>query len=170
MPRRVSAVTTRTRSQHPDEQWDAAAQSPRFQPAAPSQTITRRVHESLRFVTLTPMTVPGKGGRPRKWRSDADRVRAFRARERGDDEPPTIDVSVGVRRRSRSRLGPGPPTRRHHRRTQSRTRDDQGRPTTSREGTRARASPRQLDQRRQRPPPSRTRRRRAQPSRPAGTT
>ncbi|MGB7880297.1 MAG: hypothetical protein WBL31_16150 [Ilumatobacteraceae bacterium] len=39
------------------------------------------------------MTVPGKGGRPRKWRSDADRVRAFRARERGDDEPPTIEVA-----------------------------------------------------------------------------
>ena len=76
----------------------------------------------------------------------------------------------GIRRRSRSRLGPGPPTRRHHRRTQSRTRDDRGRPTTSREGTRARASPRKLDQRRQRPPPSRTRRRRTQPSRPAGTT
>ena len=43
-------------------------------------------------------------------------------------------------------------------------------PSTSREGTRARASPRELDQRRQRPPPSRTRRRRTQPSRPAGTT
>jgi chromosome segregation ATPase len=40
------------------------------------------------------MTVPGKGGRPRKWRSDADRVRAFRARERGDDEPPTIEVAL----------------------------------------------------------------------------
>ena len=40
------------------------------------------------------MTVPGKGGRPRKWRSDADRVRAFRARERGDDEPTTIEVAL----------------------------------------------------------------------------
>lgn len=40
------------------------------------------------------MTVPGKGGRPRKWRSDADRVRAFRARERGDDEPPTIELAL----------------------------------------------------------------------------
>ena len=36
------------------------------------------------------MTVPGKGGRPRKWSSDADRVRAFRARARGDDEPATV--------------------------------------------------------------------------------
>jgi predicted RNase H-like nuclease (RuvC/YqgF family) len=41
------------------------------------------------------MTVPGKGGRPRKWRSDADRVRAFRARQRGEEEPPTIDVALG---------------------------------------------------------------------------
>lgn len=38
------------------------------------------------------MTVPGKGGRPRKWRSDADRVRAYRARQRGEKEPPTVDV------------------------------------------------------------------------------
>ncbi len=36
------------------------------------------------------MTVAGKGGRPRKWRSDADRVRAYRARQRGEDEPPTV--------------------------------------------------------------------------------
>jgi septal ring factor EnvC (AmiA/AmiB activator) len=40
------------------------------------------------------MTVPGKGGRPRKWRSDADRVRAFRARERGEKEPPTLDTAL----------------------------------------------------------------------------
>lgn len=36
------------------------------------------------------MTVPGKGGRPRKWRSDADRQRAFRARNNDRDEPPTL--------------------------------------------------------------------------------
>jgi chromosome segregation ATPase len=36
------------------------------------------------------MTVPGKGGRPRKWRSDADRVRAYRARQRGEEEPTTF--------------------------------------------------------------------------------
>ena len=36
------------------------------------------------------MTVPGKGGRPRKWLSDADRVRAHRARLRGEPEPPTV--------------------------------------------------------------------------------
>jgi hypothetical protein len=36
------------------------------------------------------MTVPGKGGRPRKWRSDADRQRAWRARTNGTDEPPTM--------------------------------------------------------------------------------
>ena len=36
------------------------------------------------------MTVPGKGGRPRKWRSDADRVRAYRARQTGLDEPPVL--------------------------------------------------------------------------------
>ena len=36
------------------------------------------------------MTVPGKGGRPRKWRSDADRVPAYRARQTGTDEPPTL--------------------------------------------------------------------------------
>jgi chromosome segregation ATPase len=33
------------------------------------------------------MTVAGKGGRPRKWRSDADRARAYRARQRGLTEP-----------------------------------------------------------------------------------
>jgi regulator of replication initiation timing len=36
------------------------------------------------------VTVPGKGGRPRKWRSDADRQRAFRARSEGREEPPTL--------------------------------------------------------------------------------
>jgi chromosome segregation ATPase len=36
------------------------------------------------------MTVPGKGGRPRKWRSDADRQRAWRARTNGLDEPSTL--------------------------------------------------------------------------------
>jgi chromosome segregation ATPase len=36
------------------------------------------------------VTVPGKGGRPRKWRSDADRVRAYRARQAGRDEPPEL--------------------------------------------------------------------------------
>ena len=36
------------------------------------------------------MTVPGKGGRPRKWRSDADRVRAYRARQTGSAEPPEL--------------------------------------------------------------------------------
>lgn len=40
------------------------------------------------------MTVPGKGGRPRKWRSDADRVRAFRARQRGDVEPATLAAAL----------------------------------------------------------------------------
>jgi chromosome segregation ATPase len=40
------------------------------------------------------MTVPGKGGRPRKWRSDADRVRAFRARQRGEDEPATLEGAL----------------------------------------------------------------------------
>ena len=36
------------------------------------------------------MTVPGKGGRPRKWRSDADRARAYRARQVGGEEPPVL--------------------------------------------------------------------------------
>jgi chromosome segregation protein len=40
------------------------------------------------------MTVPGKGGRPRKWRSDADRVRAFRARQNGDEEPATFEEAL----------------------------------------------------------------------------
>ena len=48
---------------------------------------------SSRSVTITLMTVAGKGGRPRKWRSDADRVRAFRARQRGDEEPPALDIA-----------------------------------------------------------------------------
>ena len=46
---------------------------------------------SFRYSQL--VTVPGKGGRPRKWTSDADRVRAFRARQRGDEEPPNVDVA-----------------------------------------------------------------------------
>jgi chromosome segregation protein len=40
------------------------------------------------------MTVPGKGGRPRKWRSDADRVRAYRARQRGEEEPTTFEEAL----------------------------------------------------------------------------
>jgi septal ring factor EnvC (AmiA/AmiB activator) len=40
------------------------------------------------------MTVPGKGGRPRKWLSDADRVRAFRARHRGEEEPATFEEAL----------------------------------------------------------------------------
>lgn len=40
------------------------------------------------------MTVPGKGGRPRKWRSDADRVRAYRARQRDLPEPPTVVEAI----------------------------------------------------------------------------
>jgi len=40
------------------------------------------------------VTVSGKGGRPRKWRSDADRVRAYRARQRGEDEPRTFEAAL----------------------------------------------------------------------------
>jgi chromosome segregation ATPase len=40
------------------------------------------------------MTVAGKGGRPRKWRSDADRVRAYRARQQGVEEPPVLAVAL----------------------------------------------------------------------------
>jgi chromosome segregation ATPase len=40
------------------------------------------------------VTVPGKGGRPRKWRSDTDRVRAYRARQRGGDEPATVEAAA----------------------------------------------------------------------------
>lgn len=49
---------------------------------------------SSRFVTLIPMTVPGKGGRPRKWRSDADRIRAYRARQQGVPEPPVLEQAL----------------------------------------------------------------------------
>ena len=41
------------------------------------------------------MTVAGKGGRPKKWKSDADRVRAYRARQRGEAEPETIEQALG---------------------------------------------------------------------------
>jgi hypothetical protein len=40
------------------------------------------------------VTVPGSGGRPRKWPSDADRKRAFRARRAGVAEPPTFEVAL----------------------------------------------------------------------------
>jgi chromosome segregation ATPase len=52
------------------------------------------VHAIVAFRYAPTMTVPGKGGRPRKWRSDADRVRAFRARERGEQEPPTLETAL----------------------------------------------------------------------------
>ena len=51
---------------------------------------TKVLPVTSRCVTVRPMTVPGKGGRPRKWRSDADRVRAYRARQSGVEEPPTL--------------------------------------------------------------------------------
>jgi len=40
------------------------------------------------------VTIRGKGGRPRKWRSDADRSRAYRARQRGEAEPATVEHAV----------------------------------------------------------------------------
>jgi hypothetical protein len=40
------------------------------------------------------VTVVGKGGRPRKWRSDTDLVRAYRSRQRGGEEPPTVDEAL----------------------------------------------------------------------------
>lgn len=59
-----------------------------------AQTITRLVGRSVAFRYRGPMTVPGKGGRPRKWRSDADRVRAYRARQRGDEQPATFEAAL----------------------------------------------------------------------------
>lgn len=47
-------------------------------------------------MTVVPVTIPGKGGRPRKWLSDTDRVRAYRARKRGEPEPATAaDAAAG---------------------------------------------------------------------------
>jgi hypothetical protein len=40
------------------------------------------------------VTIPGKGGRPRKWRSDVDRSRAYRARQRGEAEPSTVEHAL----------------------------------------------------------------------------
>ncbi len=40
------------------------------------------------------MTVAGKGGRPKKWKSDADHVRAYRARRRGEAEPATLEQAI----------------------------------------------------------------------------
>ena len=59
-----------------------------------SHIFTRWVHVPSCSVTVDDVTVPGKGGRPRKWRSDADRVRAFRARQRGEVEPPALTVAL----------------------------------------------------------------------------
>lgn len=53
-----------------------------------------RCTESSRFVTVAVVTVAGKGGRPKKWKSDADRVRAYRARQRGEAEPATLEQAV----------------------------------------------------------------------------
>jgi chromosome segregation ATPase len=52
------------------------------------------VHPIVAYRYTPTMTVPGKGGRPRKWRSDADRVRAFRARHRGEQEPATFEEAL----------------------------------------------------------------------------
>jgi hypothetical protein len=52
------------------------------------------VHGIVAFRYSGLVTVPGKGGRPRKWRSDADRVRAHRARQRGEDEPATFEGAL----------------------------------------------------------------------------
>ena len=59
-----------------------------------SQTITRSVYGTVAFRYAGFVTVPGKGGRPRKWRSDADRVRAHRARQRGEQEPVTFEAAL----------------------------------------------------------------------------
>lgn len=40
------------------------------------------------------VTVPGKGGRPRKWTSAADRQRAWRARQQGQPEPDTFTEAL----------------------------------------------------------------------------
>ena len=59
-----------------------------------AQIITQGGQVSSRFVTVLLMTVPGKGGRPRKWCSDADRVRAYRARQQGVEEPRVRSVAL----------------------------------------------------------------------------
>lgn len=66
----------------------------RFEFLGSAQTITHGVHVSSRFVTLAVVTVAGKGGRPRKWRSDGDRSRAYRARQNGQPEPATLLEAV----------------------------------------------------------------------------
>jgi hypothetical protein len=48
------------------------------------------VNGFVAFRYAATVTVAGKGGRPKKWRSDADRVKAYRARQRGDEEPTTL--------------------------------------------------------------------------------
>jgi hypothetical protein len=55
-----------------------------------------RLESRLRRISLRclPMTVPGKGGRPRKWRSNADRIRAYRARQQGVPEPPILEQAL----------------------------------------------------------------------------
>ena len=50
--------------------------------------ITKRCTESSRSVSPRRVTVPGQGGRPSERQSDADRVRAHRARPAGRYEPP----------------------------------------------------------------------------------
>lgn len=53
-----------------------------------------KVDSSVAFRYSRGVTIPGKGGRPRKWRSDADRARAYRARQRGDEEPPVLAAAL----------------------------------------------------------------------------
>ena len=82
------------------EVWDLPARSPhRIITAVLASSTPHRVLPgwwtvSLRFVTIGPVTVVGKGGRPRKCRSDTDLVRAYRARQRGGEEPPTVDEAL----------------------------------------------------------------------------
>ena len=61
---------------------------------SPSQSITRWGARIVTFRYPDAMTVAGKGGRPRKWRSDTDRVRAYRARQRGEEEPSTLTQAI----------------------------------------------------------------------------
>ena len=58
-----------------------------------TQNITQ-VYGIVAFRYSRLVTVAGKGGRPKKWKSDADRVRAYRARQRGEPEPPKLDQAV----------------------------------------------------------------------------
>lgn len=71
-------------SDHPLLELDAP------EPLGALHICTKVLVQTSRFVTIGSRDRAGQGWSAEKWRSDADRQRAFRARQSGRAEPPTL--------------------------------------------------------------------------------